>query len=1035
MKRFLGYDRLQVGGCSHLAEAIIHNHKAMKKLFALFVLVVVSTAVHAQKYHYDVNGDGMVNVSDVTTFVNNILGVPNGGEEEKNYVYDVNGDGMANVTDVTCLVNKILGILNPGEDTKPCLTCPDDHHPHMIDLGLPSGTMWACCNVDTEAPENQSPSNYGGYYAWGETEVKKAYMGETYQYYKNGKYIDIGTDIAGTEYDVAHVKWGGWWQMPTHEEVKELCKYSTSEWTTLNGVSGRKFTGINGGSIFLPAAGYRLMSGLYDLGSEGHYWSSLHYESYPSREAYELAFNPEKMYLDYGFIRCSGFTVRPVFRSLTLALSAPPLKLKIGDEETVSVTSGNGSYDVQSSDTNVATAVMEGSSVVVTAVGAGTATITVTDRRSGETAAIEVTVDDNQPQSCLICPDDHHPHMVDLGLPSGTMWACCNVDTDRPENQKPENYGGYYAWGETETKTKTKSNYSASTYQYYKNGSYQSIGSDIAGTEYDVAHVKWGGSWVMASHSQQQELFDNCTSTWTTQNGVSGRLFTGTNGGSIFLPAAGYRDDSDLYYAGSSGYYWSSTQYPSYANYACSLYFYSGYTDWSSYGRHYGFTVRPVVRNDIPVVVNDESLQVSSNELSLIAGERGAVGINTGSGYYSVQSSDENVATATVSGGTVTVTATGLGKTVITVTDTWTGQKATIEVVVVDKLKLSTSSLRLFSGAVGTVDITSGSGSYTVESSSPGVATATLEGTKVRVSAISYGTAVVTVTDTETGRTATIEVDVVGNLKLSISTDSLRLFPGDVGTVDITSGSGLYSVRSVENDVATVTLEGSKVTVKTKNLGHTAIRVTDLLSGLIATIKVTVSLCPDDHHHPHMIDLGLPSGTKWACCNVDTDRPEKQSPTNYGGYYAWGETETKSYYEESTYQHYKNGSYQSIGSDIAGTEYDVAHVKWGGSWVMASHSQQQELFDNCTSTWTTLNGVGGRLFTGTNGGSIFLPAAGYRYDSGLFDAGSYGGYWSSSQNPSSTYYAYCLFFYSGSTRWYHYDYRNYGQSVRPVVRN
>ena len=206
---------------------------------------------------------------------------------------------------------------------------------------------------------------------------------------------------------------------------------------------------------------------------------------------------------------------------------------------------------------------------------------------------VNIILHGDAPQAYLTCPDDHHPHMIDLGLPSGTKWACCNVDTDLPENQSPTNYGGHYAWGETET----KSNYSESAYQYYKSGSYQSIGSDIAGTEYDVAHVKWGGSWVMPSKEQQDELRNNCTSTWTTQNGVSGRLFTGTNGGSIFLPAAGVRYDSTLHDAGTNGNYWSSTQFTSDSGRANGLDFYSGHTYASILNRYIGQGVRPVVGN------------------------------------------------------------------------------------------------------------------------------------------------------------------------------------------------------------------------------------------------------------------------------------------------------------------------------------------------------------------------------------------------------------------------------------------------------
>ena len=195
------------------------------------------------------------------------------------------------------------------------------------------------------------------------------------------------------------------------------------------------------------------------------------------------------------------------------------------------------------------------------------------------------------PHAYLTCPDNHHPHMIDLGLPSGTLWACCNVGAD-----KPEAYGDYYAWGETNT----KSTYSWSTYTHCDGSSStcHNLGSDIAGTQYDVAHVKWGGSWVMPSKEQQDELRNNCTYEWTTVNGVKGGKFTSkANGGSMFLPAAGDRSYSDLNYAGSRGDYWSSTQGPSYTGYAYYLYFYSSGTRTDSDYRYDGRSVRPVSRN------------------------------------------------------------------------------------------------------------------------------------------------------------------------------------------------------------------------------------------------------------------------------------------------------------------------------------------------------------------------------------------------------------------------------------------------------
>ena len=184
------------------------------------------------------------------------------------------------------------------------------------------------------------------------------------------------------------------------------------------------------------------------------------------------------------------------------------------------------------------------------------------------------------------CPDSNHPHAIDLGLPSGTKWACCNIGASSPEG-----YGGYYAWGETEE----KSVYNADTYKYYnENTGFVNIGSDIAGTSYDVAHVKWGGSWRMPTTGQQQELLNKCSSEWTSENGVSGRRFTGPNGASVFLPAAGFRWYGDLYYVGRNGPYWSSSLYPSSDDCAYDLYFDSGLPGWSYGNRPIGHSVRAV---------------------------------------------------------------------------------------------------------------------------------------------------------------------------------------------------------------------------------------------------------------------------------------------------------------------------------------------------------------------------------------------------------------------------------------------------------
>ena len=171
---------------------------------------------------------------------------------------------------------------------------------------------------------------------------------------------------------------------------------------------------------------------------------------------------------------------------------------------------------------------------------------------------------------------------VDLGLPSGLRWATCNVGAITPTA-----YGDYFAWGETTTKT----TYSSSTYTYSDNPT-------TLPSNRDAATANWGSGWRMPTQTELNELINNCTVTWTTQNGVNGRLFTGPNGNSIFLPAAGYRGGSELRSAGSYGFYWSSSLYSGNTDNAWYLCFYSdNYGMYYFYGRYYGFTVRAVCQS------------------------------------------------------------------------------------------------------------------------------------------------------------------------------------------------------------------------------------------------------------------------------------------------------------------------------------------------------------------------------------------------------------------------------------------------------
>ena len=167
-----------------------------------------------------------------------------------------------------------------------------------------------------------------------------------------------------------------------------------------------------------------------------------------------------------------------------------------------------------------------------------------------------------------------------------------------------------------------------------------------------------------------------------------------------------------------------------------------------------------------------------------------------------------------------------------------------------------------------------------------------------------------------------------------------------------------------------------------------------LLSSAMALLSLPAGAQCPDNNHPHMVDLGLPSSTKWACCNVGADKPEA-----HGGYYAWGETEVKASYDYDTYLYFTSWNdwppYQNIGRDICRTDYDVAYKKWGDSWQMPRKEQIQELIDHCTAVWSSQNGVQGMTFTGTNGKSIFLPASGPRWSNNAAETGTTGCFWSS----------------------------------------
>ena len=293
----------------------------------------------------------------------------------------------------------------------------------------------------------------------------------------------------------------------------------------------------------------------------------------------------------------------------SISLNETSLSLEIGDEVTLSVTilpdnANDKTYTWSSSDNAIASVDNSGK---VTAKAKGKSTIKVTaNDGNGVDATCSVVVSPKCPEGA-----------VDMGTTTAEgyklYWATTNIGAS-----KPEDYGDYYAWGETEPYYSSQSpmtwkngktgynwasykwcNGSSSTFTKYNTSS--SFGTvdnkTVLEPEDDVAHVKLGGKWRMPTIAEWNELRTKCTWTWVTNyngSGINGRLVKATNGNSIFLPAAGYRVGTSLSGAGSYGFYWSPSLYADSPSGAWFVDFYSDIADWASDYRYVGQSVRPV---------------------------------------------------------------------------------------------------------------------------------------------------------------------------------------------------------------------------------------------------------------------------------------------------------------------------------------------------------------------------------------------------------------------------------------------------------
>ena len=722
---------------------------------------------------------------------------------------------------------------------------------------------------------------------------------------------------------------------------------------------------------------------------------------------------------------------------------------------------------------------------------------------------------------------------VDLGL--SVKWATCNVGASVPEQ-----YGNYYAWGETKPKDEYTQSNSVTLEQNI---------SDFSGNpQYDAATANWGGDWRMPTEAEMNELESKCTWEWIKQNGVRGYKVTGPNGNFIFLPAAG-RWSHTSFTDGSCGYtyYWSSTPVSSTSSHTVFLEFDSGsHGVFNGNFRYYGCSVRAVREwkdGETPSV----GVSVNSTDITAVVNTYVSSPISeiTARGFYwgtnpNPTEADNNVVLENTTGSiakaitNLTPNTTYYVKAYAT-NSSGTSYSEVISFTTLDKVEYDyvdlglPSKLKWATYNVGASfpeecgnyyawgEVTPKTEYTQSNSETYGMLMNDISGNpQYDAAAANWGGGWRMPTNTEMQELIdyctwewTTQNGVNGYKAKSKTNDNSIFIPAkgyrqgsetyDIGTgyywnsipkddnagsyymyfgsrvPHVSSGNRYYgrTIRPVKDSgdeeapSISVTINNTDITAIVDTYVSSSTEITArgfywgtnpnpteadnnvVLENALGDIKqVLVDLTPNTTYYvkayatnsygtsysevvsfttlaesafTDYVDLGLPSGLKWATYNVGASTPEE-----YGNYYAWGEIVTKNIYTEEN-----SVTYGESMSDISGNvQYDAATANWGGDWRMPTEAEMHELVNECTWTWLLQNGTKGYKVTGPNGSSIFLPAAGYYQSWSLTNAGGGGYYWSSAPYGSTN--AYGLNFNSDGHRVY-YDYRRYyGCPVRPV---
>ena len=622
----------------------------------------------------------------------------------------------------------------------------------------------------------------------------------------------------------------------------------------------------------------------------------------------------------------------------------------------------------------------------------------------------------NPGEEFLSCEDEYHPHLIDLGLPSGTIWYCCNIDGyENFDEPSVEDYGGYYAWGEVEP----KSSYTWANYEH-SNGTattVTNIGKNIQETEYDAVNMLFppapGGGYfsVTPTAADYQELIDHCTFREATHHGVKGFWATGPNGNSIFFPFSGYSYDGKSYNKGTAAYYWTANLSSESNQKAQAFYIKSGEKPRiTTCQRRTGIAVRGIMGDwsDYPTPPEPD-LAPCCNLVDL---------------GLSVRWCDQNVYSDFLSPSLSYGNYYAWGETDTKDTYTWTNY------------------LHANGSATTTVYLGNNIQSTEFDAAFQGMMAWDEEGEDLWDVCIPTREQFEELIEECTFKQETVD-DIKGYRVTGPNGNHIFLpFSGySCDGKDYGVGTSAYywtanaSSESMQKAYSLFIKAGEKPIISSCQR-----RTGVVIRGVERTFE-TDSLATGDEipFVCKLVDLGL--SVKWADINFSVDSQESSDKDQL---FAWGETMLKKTFTWANYEH-ANGtasSVRNIGNDIKMTEFDAPYNNsvWDydndlDDYVtncMPSKEQFQELINKCTFRETTVDGRKGYRVTGPSGKSIFLPFIGYSCDGKDYGVGTSAYYWTSNASVNDPQKAYALYIKTGASPTITVCQRRTGIAIRPV---